>query len=63
MTVNPRVGEHRSGDYRLGRSGFRQAILGLFDTAPHLPDAHERIRVGREVRLDPEGHRAPRAAR
>ena len=33
MTVNGRVGEHRPGDYRLGRSGFRRAILGLFDTA------------------------------
>ena len=33
MTINVRVGEHRPGDYRVGRSAFRRAILGLFDTA------------------------------
>ena len=38
MTINVRVGEHRAGDYRVGRSSFRRAIHGLFDTpSPFRP--------------------------
>ena len=33
MSTNGRVVEHRPGHYRVGRSGFRRAIVTLFDTA------------------------------